>query len=446
MTEQNIVNIELNLYQDTFIFAEERFAGLLGAVGTGKTFAFLFKAWDFCQNNPSSLGLIIRKEYTDLRDSTIQDFEKYFGVKINQSKKEYEFANGAKIMFRHGDMNDINVLKNINLSFFGIEQAEEYETEEVFDFLRDRLRRKGSKRWAMIIANANGHNWAWKRFLHGAKVTTVNSETGEYEYRKDGYICCTANSFANEHNLPADFIADLKKMETEAPEHYYQYVMNSFEYTNADDFLFAQQDFEPKIGGKATSQRIAALDVARFGKDKSVFKIIEYFGSQQWKEVYSESWQRKPITYTTGRSLELMKEKGCSTLVVDGDGIGCGAVDTLRESRYQIIEYRGGLNPCVDYYNNRARDYFSLKDAIQKGYLDITHEETKESLLTIKYMYQGNKQKRIVGKNEMRAKGYNSPDDADAIMMAYSGAKYFDFNDGSSNEVMYIDNDFDPFD
>ena len=116
----NKVEVTLNWYQDKYLFNDARFSCLIGGVGTGKTFSFLLKAWQYCQDNPKSLGLIIRKEFTDLRDSTIQDFEKYFNVKINRGNKEYEFPNGSKIMFRHGDMNDINVLKNINLSFFCI--------------------------------------------------------------------------------------------------------------------------------------------------------------------------------------------------------------------------------------------------------------------------------------------------------------------------------------
>lgn len=456
------VDIKLKLYQDSFIFAEEDFCCLVGAVGTGKTFAYLFKAWDYCSKNPNSLGLIVRKEFADLKDSTIKDFENYFGVKINQANKEYTFSNGSTIMFRHGNKNDINVLKNINLSFFLIEQAEEYENEDVWDFLKDRLRRKGGRRWAGLVANANGHNWIFKTFINGADIKVVDRETGQFEYRTSKTvevggeeidvrtICCTANTFANADNLPVDFLARLKAME--GTTHYYQYVMNSFDYTESDDLLFSMQDFEPKIGGKPTGQKIIGFDVARMGQDKCAVKIIEYYGSNQWKEAYSTGWKKQKITYSCGRVLEIAKEHGVSMVVVDGDGLGAGAVDMLQQSRLQVIEYRGGMNPCVDYFNNRARDYFSLLDAVQKGYLDVCSEESKESLLTVKYTFQGDKQKRIVGKNEMRAKGYDSPDDADALMMAYSGTKYFIFSQngnsrfGGNNCVTHINSNFDPFD
>jgi len=441
------LKIKLNKYQDIFIFAEERYSALIAGVGTGKTFSFLLKAWQHCQQHPNSLGLIVRKEYADLRDSTVQDFQKYFGVKINQANKEYDFVNGSKIMFRHGDLTDINVLKNINLSFFGIEQAEEYKTDDIFDFLRDRLRRQGSKRWGMVIANADGHNWVYKRFVNGADITEVNAETGEFVYRKGEYICATANSFANAHNLPDDFVADLRAMETEAPNHYYQFVANSFETTQDDDFLFSAQDFHNRIGGRPTGARVMGFDVARMGKDKSVVKILEHYGGEYWKEIHSISWGHKPITYSTGRVLEIASEFRVGRIVVDEDGLGSGAVDILRESRFEIQGYRGGLGQDADYFNNRSRDYFSLKDAIHKGYLELSFEETKESLQTIKYFFQSNKQKRILGKNEMKLLGYHSPDDADAMMMAFAGTELFDCNNNSDyGRVITLVQDFDPFD
>lgn len=441
-----VVDIKLNKYQDAFLFAEERFPALIASVGTGKTFSFLYRAWQHCQDYPNSLGLILRKEYTDLRDSTIKDFERYFNVKINQANKEYEFKNGSKIMFRHGDMTDINVLKNINLSFFGIEQGEEYETSDIFDFLRDRLRRQGSPRWGMVIANAKGHNWLYKRWVNSANVEEINAETGEYIYRKDNYICATANTFANAHNLPVDFLDDLKAMETEAPEHFYQYVMNSFEHTEADDFLFAMQDFEPKVDNtKPTGQRVAGFDVARFGKDSCAFKVLEHYGSGMWREIHSTTWKKQPITYSCGRVLELASEWKVSVIVVDGDGLGAGAVDLLRNSKYKIVEYRGGMNQCVDYYNNRARDYFKLKDLITKGFIDVTFEETKESLLTIKYTFQNDKQKRIVGKLQMKSLGYASPDNADAFMMASKGIEYFDYGSRDEHSATVQLKEYDPF-
>ena len=129
--------ITLKPFQYDFVFSEERFPALIAGIGTGKTYMLLLKIWNFLSNHPNCLGLICRKEYTDLHDSTMKDFTRYFGVTAD-SNKEFKFPNGSVLMFRHAA--EVEVLKNINLSIFGIEQAEEFETDEQFIFLRDRLR------------------------------------------------------------------------------------------------------------------------------------------------------------------------------------------------------------------------------------------------------------------------------------------------------------------
>ena len=74
-------DIRLNWYQDAFMFSEARFSGIVAAVGSGKTFTGLLRAWNHCETYPKSLGLIVRKEFVDLKNSTIKDFEMNFGVK-----------------------------------------------------------------------------------------------------------------------------------------------------------------------------------------------------------------------------------------------------------------------------------------------------------------------------------------------------------------------------
>ena len=63
----------------------------------------------------------------------------------------------------------------------------------------------------MPVANAHGHNWLWKMFIKSPL---------------EGYSCMQATSFDNIANLPEDFIADLRRMESDSPAKYKQYVMN----------------------------------------------------------------------------------------------------------------------------------------------------------------------------------------------------------------------------
>jgi len=403
----NELKIVLKPFQNRFFFSERRFPALIAGIGTGKTMMLLLKVWKFCLDYPDSLALIVRKEYTDLRDSTIKDFEQYFKVKVD-SNKEYPFKNGSVIMFRHGA--ELNVLKNINLSIFGMEQAEEFETDEPFTFLRDRLRRGNSPfRQGCVIGNTKGHNWIWRLWK--------NNPQDEFELVE-------ANTFMNKDNLPADFITDLRRMEIESPNHYKQYVMNSWEEIEGDDYLFDWETLNRAANlesGARAGKKAIGLDVARFGDDETVFTVIENRGANQWEQTFLEAHKQKDLMWTTGRYIDLRREVMASFGRVDDDGLGGGVTDRLKELGIDIDTFRGGTEAKNKelYGNKRTEGYFNLKEMIEKGYLKIlNNHDVIDQLLTIRYKYNSKGQRLIVSKDDMRKEGLKSPDRADALMMA----------------------------
>lgn len=404
------LKIELKSFQDKFLFCQKRFPALIAGIGTGKTFMLLLKIWMYCEQYPNSLALIVRKEFSDLRDSTLKDFTRYFGV-VADSNKEYHFKNGSVIMFRHGS--EINVLKNINLSIAGIEQAEEFETEEVFNFVRDRLRRDNAPyRQLCMIANANGHNWMWRLWIN-------NPSSEEYKH-------WIATTFDNEDNLPKDFMNDVKRMEKDAPNHFKQYVLNSFEEVDADDLLFTYQKLldstklEFDYSGQA--KRILSVDVARYGEDETVFNIIESKGVINWEQIHLEHWKNKSLMETTGKVIDLQQSFGVDETIIDDDGLGGGVTDRLKELRKRVIPYHGGEKASKDVYaNKRTEDYFALSQMVEKGYFKMLDDNVQiDQLLTIKFRYNSKGQKILISKEEMRKEGIKSPDRADGLIMGVS--------------------------
>jgi hypothetical protein len=400
--------IEALTFQKRFLDSEARYPAIVAGIGTGKTYMLLLKIWSFCQEYPNSLALIVRKEFTDLRDSTMRDFEKYFEVKIS-SEKDYKFPNGSIIMFRHAA--EIEVLKNINLSIFGIEQAEEFEDETAFTFLRDRLRRDNAPlRQGCIIANANGHNWIYKMWVN-------NPASSDFQV-------WTATTFDNMENLPSDFIADLKRMEIEAPNHYKQFVLNSFEELGQDDLLLSGQVVynSPKLifYEEGTIKRILAVDVARFGEDETVFTIIESQNIRQWNQIYQHTWRDKPLTEVVGKTLDLAREFSPNLIAIDDVGLGGGVTDRLSEQRTRPEAFIGNEKPSnPQYLNKRAEGFFRMKEFFDKGDIKIMNDSIlMEQLLTLRYKYNSNNIKSIITKDEMRKDNLKSPDRADALMMA----------------------------
>lgn len=368
----------------------------------------LLKVYNFCRTYPNSLALVVRKEFTDLKDSTMKDFETYFHKAIG-SDKNFKFENNSVIMFRHAS--EIEVLKNINLSIFAIEQAEEFEDEQMFTFLRDRLRRDNAPlRQGVLIANAAGHNWMYRMW--------VNNPASE------DFDVSTASTFDNEDNLPADFIADLRRMEIEAPNHYKQYVLNSFEELGQDDLLLtgASVYASPELVfyDEGTVRRILAVDVARFGEDETVFTIIQSNNIRQWTQIYQHTWRDKPLTEVVGKTLDLCREFSPDLVVIDDVGLGGGVTDRLSEQRRIPEAFIGNAKSTNDKYTNmRSQGFFRMKEFFDKGDIKIMKDPIlSEQLLSIRYKYNSNNIKSIVSKDDMRKDGLKSPDRADALMMA----------------------------
>ena len=402
------MKVQLKSYQDKFLFSERRYPAMICGIGTGKTMMLLFKVWNFCQKYPNSLALVVRKEYVDLRDSTLKDFELYFNKTVNNDK-EYKFDNGSTIMFRHAT--ELNVLKNVNLSIFAVEQAEEFETDEQFQFMRDRLRRKNSPyRQGLLIANANGHNWMWKLWKN-------NPPSKEYDL-------VTATTFDNADNLTPDFIEDQRRREVEAPNHYRRMVMNSFEDFEQDDFVFNLKKVlsatELNFDSHSKYQKLLACDIARYGEDENVVTILEGRGPIRWEQTYIESWRDKSLAETTGRILDLRRRFGVSSVAIDGDGMGAGVVDRIRELKAPVMEFRGGMKAGKDTYENlKAEAYFKLQEFVNRGFIKLLPDEKQtDQLMTIRFGFKSNGARFIVSKEKMRKDGIASPDRADALMMA----------------------------
>ncbi len=372
----------------------------MAAVGTGKTLFLLLKIWKFCEDYPDTLALVVRKEYTDLRDSTLKDFQRYFNVTVD-GNKEYHFANGSVIMFRHGD--EIDVLKNLNLTIFGNEQSEESESEETFTFLRDRLRRTNAPiRQGCIIGNTNGDNWIkrlWKdKGLQEAEL---------YE----------ATTFDNADNLPADFIADLRRMEDESPEHYQRYVMNDWFVTD-DQFILIKPERLEKLKEKKVypqyTRRIVACDPSQ-GGDECVLYAIENNKITESKYLHIND-----TMVIAGEIATMMYQNNTQVAAVDSIGVGAGIYDRLRELGKEVIGISSAEKAFQEnrFYNRRTEIWWYVFEQVRDGLLAYPEDpELRRQLCSVRYkVINSNGKIQLEPKQDTKDRLTRSPDRADAFV------------------------------
>lgn len=198
---------------------------MVSAWATGKSLCGILRVLRLCEEYPNNLALICRKEFTDLKDSTIKDFELYTGLKVG-SNKDVKLSNGSLIMFRHGE--ELNTLQNINLGVCLIEQAEEFDDDSQWFMLFGRMRRLNCGNPSLfLIANANGQNW----------IDKLWPIPGDPSYTPaPGYELYEATTYDNADVLPKSFLDSLETLRIQKPTVYEQYVMNSRKVTSGKIF------------------------------------------------------------------------------------------------------------------------------------------------------------------------------------------------------------------
>ena len=293
------INIEYESFQGEFYTATNRFPAFIAGWGTGKTMWALLKGDLLNRFYKNNLGLVVRNKFTDLRDSTMKDFTKYTDKHVPQGTKEARYANGSVTLFRHAK--ELSGLQNINIGWAYIEQGDEFPTDTQFQLLRGRLRRElevdedywsilvksfekagipiepflqkmhdSPLRQIMTICNAHGHFWGWKMFIKSPK---------------EGYSCIQADSFANRDNLPADFIADLRRMEIDAPARFRQFIMNCHDVVDLDACYYASRLTEiRKLGHMGTiphSPEVRVHLAADIGLDCTAIWFFQLIGQKK---------------------------------------------------------------------------------------------------------------------------------------------------------------------
>ena len=393
--------------QAGFIMSTARYPAYVASWGTGKSTALIARAMMLSEQHPGNLGVIFRKEFTDLRDSTIRDFEDYTGIKLN-SNRAVVLPNGSQILFRH--LEEMNNIQNMNLGWFGIEQAEELETDDQFFKLHGRLRRAGVPRSGFIVANTNGHNWIYKLW----KIS------GDSDYP-----LFEANSFAAASYLPADTLASWRELEKKKPKIYRRFVLNSWDDADSVDVIIQPEHVEAAYKRdvliRTPLRRLVSIDVARYGDDRTVFYAIE--GDDKYRRVIGKEVHEKKNTMETVGLAQLFAKKhgGIESYAVDEIGVGGGVVDRLRELDRHVIAVNAAEreNVRAGCYNRRAEIYVSGAELFEAGVVQLLagDEDAREELPWTRYKtIKSSGIFQIEPKDDVKERYARSPDHADALL------------------------------
>lgn len=160
---------------------------------------------------------------------------------------------------------------------------------------------------------------------------------------------------------------------------------------------------------------VLGVDIARKGSDTSVIQ------PRTSNRTLKPRVYRIPDTMLLAATIaDAIDELHPDTVFVDGNGIGAGVVDRLRQLGYDVIDVLG-QSAALDerYYNKRAECYGGLREWLRGDVQLPPDDELREELVGLEYDLRRD---RILleDKDDIRDRIGRSPDKADALALTFA--------------------------
>lgn len=221
--------ISINSYEPLpkqleFHKSQAKYRCFLGGFGSGKTKAGVWESIQLCLEHPGNIGLIARKTYQELNDTTwhtlLEEIPEEIVYTYYRKQMRIILRNGSQIIGR--SLDDPKKYASLNLGFFYIDEGIE-ATEQDFLTLCGRLRLDKVKRHCGFITTnpPTVDHWIYKYFV---------------EKGNTNYHLVKSSTYDNPY-LPKDYVANLKQ---EYPENWVKrYLDGEFGYVLQGEPVFS---------------------------------------------------------------------------------------------------------------------------------------------------------------------------------------------------------------
>lgn len=173
---------------------------------------------------------------------------------------------------------------------------------------------------------------------------------------------------------------------------------------------------------------VLGVDVARFGDDATVLC------PRRGRDAKSIPWVKMRGADTmevAAKIMELHQQYRFDAIFVDGGGVGGGVIDRLRMFKFPVIEVQFGAKADRDqmtqegqvlYANKRAEIWGGMKDWMRGGMIPDDPDLVAQ-LTAVEYGYvmrDGVDKILLEKKADIKRRGLQSPDDADALALTFA--------------------------
>ena len=179
-----------------------------------------------------------------------------------------------------------------------------------------------------------------------------------------------------------------------------------------DDAVAREVDTDPG------APLLMGVDPARFGDDEAVIAFRQGRNADvlPWRK-----YKRCSTAELASSCAEYIEKYKPDGVFVEGDGVGGGVIDILREYGYRVIEVTagGGAENKEAYTNHRTELWRRIRDWLPGASLP-KDSGLADDLAAPRYDYSLKGQLKLEPKDRMKKRGYASPNNADALAMTFS--------------------------
>ena len=395
-----------------------------GAAGGGKSAFGCLWLISMCQKYPGVRCLMGRAKLKTLKETTLNTFFELstalnIGAEYNynaQSNIIY-FNNGSEIilkdLFLYPSDPNYDSLGSLEITFAFIDECNQV-VYKAWQIVKSRIRYKLNEYDLMpkILGTCNpAKNWTYKEFYSPDKNNTL------LPYRK--FIQALPKD--NPHLHPS-YLKSLLQLDKNSKQRLYY---GNWEYDDDPSTLIDQDsiiDYFNPIHIKREGQKYMTIDVARMGKDKTVFRI--WHG---WLVIDRFEIAKSGLDVVLEKLYELQRKHSISSsnVIADEDGVGGGLIDFTKPKINGFVNNSKALNG-ENYDNLKSQcSILMAKKIVLKEVGEICNDGnvrdiTSEEMEQIK-MKDIDKDGRlsIVPKDKIKEMIGRSPDEWDSIMMRY---------------------------
>lgn len=170
---------------------------------------------------------------------------------------------------------------------------------------------------------------------------------------------------------------------------------------------------------------IIGVDPAISDKDKTAIM------RRRGRKAYAlETFRNHNTMEIAGRVAQIIRHEKPAKVYIDCIGIGAGIVDRLQEMGFTMVEgvnVGRSANNKERFANLRAELWSEMRDWLYQNELPVQipdDDELHGALCSLGFKYRSNEQLLIESKDDLRARGMPSPDEADALSLTFFSGVY----------------------